>query len=65
MTNYLAANLLFGRGNTAAPFWEASAIALLALGLAVVTLPTAARLAAQPGSVEPEGEAVAEWASEA
>ena len=27
MANYLVANLLFGRGNTAAPFWEAAAIA--------------------------------------
>jgi len=45
MANYVLANLLFGRGNTAAPFWEASAIALAALALASVTLPTARKLA--------------------
>jgi DHA1 family tetracycline resistance protein-like MFS transporter len=45
MANYLVANLLFGRGNTAAPFWEAAAIALGALGLALATLPGVARKA--------------------
>jgi MFS transporter, DHA1 family, tetracycline resistance protein len=45
MANYLVANLLFGHGNTAAPFWEAAAIALAALGLAFVTLPTVRKLA--------------------
>jgi len=45
MTNYLAANLLFGRGSTAAPFWEAAAIALCALGFAAVALPGVNKLA--------------------
>ncbi|WP_435009353.1 MFS transporter [Tundrisphaera lichenicola] len=65
MINYVIANLLFGRGNTAAPFWEASAIALLALALAAVTLPKAGRLASRPRTDAAEGEAVAEWAAEA
>ena len=45
MTNYLVANYLFGRGTTAAPFWEAAAIALGALGLAAVALPGVQKLA--------------------
>ncbi len=45
MTNYLVANLLFGRGSTAAPFWEAAAIVLCALGLAAVALPGIQKLA--------------------
>jgi MFS transporter, DHA1 family, tetracycline resistance protein len=45
MANYLLANLLFGRGNTASPFWEAAGIALAALALAAVTLPTARKVA--------------------
>lgn len=45
MTNYLVANLLFGRGNTAAPFWEAAAIAGVALALALAILPAVRRLA--------------------
>ena len=45
MTNYLLANLLFGRGSTAAPFWEAAAIVLGALGLAALTLPGVQKLA--------------------
>jgi DHA1 family tetracycline resistance protein-like MFS transporter len=56
MVNYLLANLLFGRGNTAAPFWEAAVIALAALALAFVTLPAAERLATQAGSVDKESE---------
>ncbi len=44
MLNYLAANLLFARGNTAAPFWEAAGIALAALGLAAVALPAIGKL---------------------
>ena len=55
MANYLVAILLFGRGNTAAPFWEAAAIALVALALAVVALPAAARLA---GRADREGREV-------
>jgi DHA1 family tetracycline resistance protein-like MFS transporter len=45
MANYLLANLLFGRGNTGAPFWEAAGIALSALVLAGVTLPRARKVA--------------------
>jgi DHA1 family tetracycline resistance protein-like MFS transporter len=45
MANYLLANLLFGRGNTGAPFWEAAGIALAALVLAGVTLPRARKVA--------------------
>jgi MFS transporter, DHA1 family, tetracycline resistance protein len=60
MANYLLANLLFGRGNTAAPFWEAAGIAVLALVLASFTLPDAARLASRvaPADRESEGEPV-------
>jgi DHA1 family tetracycline resistance protein-like MFS transporter len=47
MTNYVVANLLFGRGNTASPFWEAAGIALAALALAAVTLPKARKVASQ------------------
>ena len=52
MANYVLANLLFGRGNTASPFWEAAAITLAALALAAVTLPTARRLADRAEPVE-------------
>ncbi len=45
MANYLVANLLFGRGNAAAPFWEAAAIALVALGWSSLALPAARKLA--------------------
>jgi DHA1 family tetracycline resistance protein-like MFS transporter len=45
MANYLLANLLFGKGNTGAPFWEAAGIALVALALAAITLPKAKQLA--------------------
>jgi len=54
MANYVLANLLLGRGNPAAPFWEAAAITLLALILAAVTLPTAARLASRAASTDSE-----------
>ena len=64
MANYLLANLLFGRGNTAAPFWEAAAIALVALGLAVVALPAVRRLASRPKPEVKAGEPVPEWAAE-
>ncbi len=65
MVNYLAANLLFARGDTAWPFWEAALIALLALGMAGLALPTARRLAGlapgpAPAEVEPIPSAVAE-----
>jgi MFS transporter, DHA1 family, tetracycline resistance protein len=56
MANYVLANLLFGRGNTAAPFWEAAGIAAVAIALAAVTLPDAARLASRAGSADQEGE---------
>jgi MFS transporter, DHA1 family, tetracycline resistance protein len=67
MANYLLANLLFGRGNTTAPFWEAAGIAVLALALAAVTLPVAGRLASRAGSAdqESEGEPVTSAAIEA
>ncbi len=67
MANYLLANLLFGRGNTAAPFWEAAGIAALALALAAVTLPDAARLASRavPADLDGEGEPVASGAVDA
>lgn len=39
MINYVLANILLARRSTAAPFWEACAIALAALGLALVVLP--------------------------
>ena len=56
MTNYLVANLLFGRGDTAAPFWEAAVIAGVALGLASVGLPMVRRLAeADLGEPVPSG----------
>ena len=45
MTNYLVANLLFGRGSTAAPFWEAAAIVVVALGLAAIVLPGVQKIA--------------------
>ncbi len=45
LTNYLVANYLFGRGTTAAPFWEAAAIVLVALGLAAIALPGVQKLA--------------------
>ena len=45
MANYVLASYLFGRGTTAAPFWEAAAIALGALGLAAVALPGVQKLA--------------------
>ena len=45
LANYLLASVLFERGTTAAPFWEAAAIALAALGLAVVALPGVRKLA--------------------
>ena len=45
MANHLVANLLFGRGSTAAPFWEAAAIVACALGLALVALPGVRKLA--------------------
>jgi DHA1 family tetracycline resistance protein-like MFS transporter len=64
MVNYVLANLLFGRGNTASPFWEAAGIALAALALAAVTLPRAARLAQQADSAE-AGEPVTSAAMEA
>jgi MFS transporter, DHA1 family, tetracycline resistance protein len=35
LVNYMAANLLLSRRGPAAPFWEAAAIALVALGLAL------------------------------
>ncbi len=59
MLNYLAANLLFARGDTAAPFWEAALIALSALALSAVALPEARRLAGLgPTSGADEGEPV-------
>ncbi len=39
MINYVLANLLLANQNTAAPFWEASVIALIALVVAVLTVP--------------------------
>ena len=45
MVNYLVANLLFGVGATASPFWEAAVISVAALSLAVVTLPTLGKMA--------------------
>ena len=45
MANYVLANILFGRGSTAAPFWEAAAIVLVALGLAALVLPRVQALA--------------------
>jgi DHA1 family tetracycline resistance protein-like MFS transporter len=38
LINYLAANLLFGRFGPTAPFWEAAAVASVALTLAVLTI---------------------------
>ena len=38
MTNYLIANLLFKSGGPSAPFWEAAAIAAVALMLALIVL---------------------------
>lgn len=64
MVNYVLANLLFGRGNTASPFWEAAGIALAALALAAVTLPLAARLAHQAGPAD-AGEPITSAALEA
>ncbi|WP_435017778.1 MFS transporter [Tundrisphaera sp. TA3] len=59
MVNYVVANLLFGRGNTGAPFWMAAAIVLAALGLALACLPVAARRAEAVGSFsDQEGEPV-------
>ncbi len=56
MANYLVANLLFGRGSTAAPFWEAAAIGLCALGLAAVALPGVRKLAQSvPDSTDRQG----------
>ncbi len=59
MANYLVANLLFGRGNTAAPFWEAAAIAVGALGLALVTLPSVGRKAGSGPIEKDRGEPIA------
>jgi len=56
MANYLVASLLFGRINPVAPFWEAAAIALLALGLATLALPMAWRIAAGDGSTNEAGQ---------
>ncbi len=39
MINYVVANLLLARRDPSAPFWEATAIAVLALALAVVRVP--------------------------
>ena len=44
MTNYFLATNLFGHGSTAAPFWEAAAISLVTLGLALLVLPRVAKL---------------------
>ncbi len=59
MVNHFAGNVLLGRVASAAPFWEASAVATVALGLAGLTLGpklTARRsdldLAQSPGSTE-------------
>ena len=57
MANYLVANLLFGRVDAASPFWEAAAIALVALGLAAVTLPSAGKLLGS-GPIDPVGEPI-------
>jgi DHA1 family tetracycline resistance protein-like MFS transporter len=38
MTNYLVANQLLDRKNPAAPYWEAAAIAVVALGLAAIAM---------------------------
>lgn len=46
MINYLVANELFGRGDTASPFWEGAVIATLALGLGLASLPRIARIVA-------------------
>jgi DHA1 family tetracycline resistance protein-like MFS transporter len=61
MANYVLANLLFGRGNPSAPFWEAASIAVVALALAVVGLPGVARLAnrAELADIEAVGEPIA------
>ena len=63
MGNYLAAPYLFGRLGVAAPFWEAAAVALGALGLATLALPGVRRLAeahADPGGVADDPAVVGE-----
>ena len=55
MTNYLVATRLFGHGSTAAPFWEAAAIVLVALGLAAVALPGVHKIA-QTVPIQDDGE---------
>ena len=64
MANYILANVLFGRGTTAAPFWEAAVIALGALILASLSLPMVARLA-EGGPVDRDlGEPIASGVAE-
>ncbi|HEV3166379.1 MAG TPA: MFS transporter [Isosphaeraceae bacterium] len=53
MSNYLAANLLFGRGGPSLPFWEGSVIAGIALVLAVVGIGSRAA----SGETMPDGAA--------
>ena len=64
MANYVLANILFGRGNTAAPFWEAAAIALGALVLASVSLPMVSRLAGAGPADKDLGEPIPSAAAE-
>ncbi len=64
MVNYVLANLLFGRGSTAAPFWEAAAIALGALVLAGATLPTVAKLSGSGAPGRDLGEPIPSGAAE-
>ena len=47
MVSYVVANILLGRAGAAAPSWEAAVIAVAALGLAAVTLPTVGKLATE------------------
>ena len=72
LSNYLVANYLFGRGTTAAPFWEAAAIVLCALGLAAIALPGVRKLAqeapesilrASLGASSPKAESLAPGAA--
>ncbi len=60
MANYLLANLLFGRGNTASPFWEAAGDRRSPRSpWRAVTLPTARKLAIQADLEGPDRPAVA------
>jgi MFS transporter, DHA1 family, tetracycline resistance protein len=56
MVNYLVANRLLGRGTPSAPFWEAAAIAAVALALAAATIHgvLGPRAVAAPGTIAGE-----------